>query len=102
MRGRSVAEAAAAPHLQGVLFDVVDRLWPVPFQEPREGPIGQELSSGLTARAVIRLVVGVDDSLHGRAAVGARLAELAVNGHVRTKGGDLCRKAIPRLTAQSV
>ena len=51
--------------------------------------VGEQLAAGLAARAVVGLVVGVDDALHRRAAVGAGLAEAAVHRHRRMERGHL-------------
>ena len=63
------------------------------MQQPRERPVREQLPSGLAAGAVVRLVLGVDDVLDGRAAVGAGLAVAAVDGHLGTEGGDFLREA---------
>src|SRR2546423_3502892 len=44
---------------------LVDRLRPVAMQQPRQGPIRQQASSGLATGTVIRLILCVDDTLHG-------------------------------------
>ena len=49
------------------------------------------LAAGLAARAVVGLVVGVDDALHRRAAVGAGQAEAAVHRHRRMERRHLRR-----------
>ena len=54
-------------------------------------------AAGLAARAVVGLVLGVDDALHRRAADGARLAEAAVHRHLRPERGDLLREAVAGL-----
>src|SRR5262249_3485888 len=56
------------------LLELLERLRPVRLEELREGAVREELALGLALRAVVRLVVAADDSLHGRAAVGAGLA----------------------------
>src|SRR4051812_39956693 len=71
------------------LFPIVDVARPVVFQEAREGAVGEYFAFRLAAWTVIRLVLGVDDALHRRAAHGARLAEAAMDRHVGTKGGHL-------------
>ncbi len=61
------------------------------FSSRDKRAVGEHLASGLAARAVVRLVVGVDDALHRRTAIGARQAEAAMHRHRRVKGGDLLR-----------
>ena len=58
------------------------------------------LPPGLTRRAVVGLVLGVDDALHRRAAHRARLAVAAVDRHVLAERGDLLGKAAVGLLAQ--
>ena len=50
--------------------------------------------------AVVGLVLGVDDALHRRAAVGAGLAEAAVHRHPVAEGRHLLREAVAGLGAQ--
>ena len=52
-------------------------------------PIGEQTAAGLTGRAVIGLVRGIDDALHRRSTVGAGLPVAAVNRHAFVKGGHL-------------
>src|SRR5258708_21126791 len=68
---------------------VVDRLRPVAVQQPRKRPVGEELAAGLAAGAVVRLILGIDDALHRRAADRAGLAGAPVHGHAFAKGRDL-------------
>src|SRR5256885_17132189 len=42
---------------------IINRLRPVPMQQSRERPVGEQLAAGLAARAVVRLVLCVDDAL---------------------------------------
>src|SRR5207253_4307313 len=56
--------------------------------------------SGLAAGAVIGFVFRVHDSLHGCATVGARLAEAAVDRHLRPEGSYLGWKSTSRFLAQ--
>ena len=55
-------------------------------------------------RAVVRLVLGVDDALHRRAAHRARLAVAAVHRHAVAERGDLLREAplAPRARSRSI
>src|SRR5687767_5847947 len=84
------------------LFDVIDRAWPILLQQPRERAVGEETAAGLTARAVVRLVVGVADALHGRAAHRTRLAEPAVHRHLRTERGDFFGETVADVGPQPV
>ena len=47
--------------------------------------VGEHAAAGLAARAVVGLVLGVDDALHGRPAHGTRLAVAAMHGHAFAK-----------------
>ena len=64
--------------------------------------IGEDAAAGLALRAVVRLVLRVDDALHGRAAVGAGLVVPAVHGHVGPERGDLVGPPVARLLDQLV
>src|SRR5258708_4426302 len=86
--------------LAGVRSDVVDRLGPVVLQEPRERTVGEQPAAGLAARAIVALVLRVDDPLHGRAAHGAGLLEAAVHRHLFAKRRHLLGKAVAGLGAQ--
>src|SRR5262245_29546587 len=67
----------SAPHL----LQLLEGLRPVRAQEPGEGPVRQQLPARLTGRAVVRLVLRVDDALYRRSAHGAGLLVLSVDGH---------------------
>src|SRR5581483_1610800 len=54
------------------------------------------------ARAVVGLVLRVDDPLDRGAADRARLPKTAVHGHAFPERGDLLRKAVARFFAQTV
>jgi hypothetical protein len=77
------------PSALRAVLELLDRLRPIGVEQPRERAIGEELAAGLAARAVVALVLGVDDVLHLRATRRAGLAELAVDGHLGPKGGHL-------------
>ena len=67
------------------------------FKQARQRAIGQDSAAGLAAGAVVRLAVGIADSLHRSAADRARLAEPAVHGHAGTKRSDTFGKAVAGL-----
>src|SRR5262245_51407098 len=80
-RAPPMCRQASAPifHRAGVssrarALQLVDAARPVVLEETRKRPIREQPAAGLTARAVVGLVLRVADALHGRAAVGARLA----------------------------
>src|SRR5262245_16251175 len=77
------------------LLQLLQRLGPVAPKELREGAVGEELAAGLALRAVVRFVVGVDDPLHRRPAVGARLPVTAMDRHPFAEGRDLLREGAP-------
>src|SRR5688572_32841435 len=93
-RGRGARQAGPA------LLELLERARPVLLEQPRQRPIGEQLAAGLAHRAVVRLVLGVDDTLHRRPAHRARLAELAVHRHLGPERGDLVGEAVADLGAE--
>src|SRR4029079_1906205 len=83
-------------------FEFVESLRPVPSEEARHRAVGEEPAAGLAARAVIRLILGVDDPLNRGAARGARLTIAAVHGHLGAEGRDLLGEARPGLRREAV
>src|SRR3989442_12868698 len=81
--------------------ELVDRSRPARFQEARQGAIGEDRACGLTARAIVRFVFGVDDALHGCAADRAWLSEFAVHRHLRTERRHPGRKILTGFGAQA-
>src|ERR1035438_8388664 len=71
-------------------------------QQAREAAVGQHLSAGLAAGAVVRLVVGIADALDFLAAARARKAEAAMHGHLLAKSSHLLRESDKRFGAQPV
>src|SRR5678810_509334 len=51
--------ASASP-----LLELLETLRPVLLEQPRQRAVGEQAAFGLAGRAVVRLVVGVDDALH--------------------------------------
>src|SRR5712664_2530672 len=82
------------------LFELVDRARPARLEQARERAVGEDLAAGLAARAVVGLVVRVDDTLDRRAAHRAGFAKSSVHRHDLAKGGDFLRKIRARLLAQ--
>src|SRR5256885_8923736 len=80
----------------------VDRLRPILFEQARQRAVGEELTVGLAARTIVGLVVGVADTLDGRAADGARFSKFSVHGHFVAEGGDLRREIASRLRSQTI
>ena len=72
---------------RAALVQLVEAPGPVLLEEPRQRPVRQEAPLGLAGRAVVRLVVGVDDALDLRAAHRTGLAELAVDGEFGAEAG---------------
>ena len=64
---------------------------PIALQEARERAVGEDPSLRLAARAVVALVLGVDDPLHGCEADRARLAELSMDRKAGAERSDLAR-----------
>ena len=75
---------------------------PVVFQQARQRAVGEDPASGLASWTVVRLIVGVADSLHGRTAHGTGFPEPAVHRHPRTERGHLLGEAVARLGAQAI
>src|SRR5688572_31109982 len=63
-------------------FQLLDRAGPVVAQQSRQGPVGKDAAPGLAARAVVHLVLRESHALDGGAAVGAGLAEAAVDREI--------------------
>src|SRR5436305_11157402 len=80
----------------------VDRLRPILFEQARQRAVGEELTVGLAARTIIGLVVGVADTLDGRAADRARFSEFSVDGHLVAERGDLGREIAGRFRSQTI
>ena len=78
---RIIARRSAA--LEG--FEFVERARPIGAEQPREAAVGKELAAGLAGRTVVGFVIGVSNTLNGRAATRTRLAKAAVNGHFGTE-----------------
>ena len=60
-RALGSAFAPATGHEPLQLFQA---LRPIGLEQPRKRPVGEKPTPGLTGRAVVRLVPGVDDALH--------------------------------------
>src|SRR4030095_14805999 len=84
------------------LFHFLESARPIGLEQHRERAVGEETAVGLAAGAVVRLVLGVYDALHRRAADRAGLAEAAMDGHLRPEGCDLLGQAVPGLLAQTL
>ena len=63
------------------LFEFVERPGPVAAHQARERSVREQAPARLACRAVVALVIGVGDALHGRAASRARPPEPAVDRH---------------------
>ena len=99
---RALTAGRRAVSARGVLplLHLLEALRPVAVEKAREGPVREELAARLARRAVVRLVVCVDDALDFRPAGGARLAVLAVHGHLRPEGGHLLGELLAGVPAQ--
>ena len=91
-------------HLRGLteFFQFLDAARPVGLEQPGEGAVGKQFAAGLATRAVVALVVRVDDALHQGRAHRAGLPVLAVHRHPRVERGHLLRKRCPTLRAQEL
>ena len=83
-------------------LEVFESLGPVALEQSGERSVGEQAPLVLALRAVVALPIRVADALHRRAAVGAGLLVLAVDGHFRAEGGDLLREPVPHLSGQVV
>ena len=106
-RAELVESETAPPPVDGsprptalALLELLERPRPVAVQQPRQRAVGEQPAAGLAARAVVGLVLGVDDALHRRAADRAGLAEAAVHRHPRAERRDLLGEAVADLGAQ--
>ena len=95
--GRALAAAAPLARLE-----LLERARPVAVQEPRQRAIGEQSAAGLAGRAVVRLVLGIDDALHGRAAAGAGLTVAAVHRHAVAKRRHLLGETRARLGTEAL
>ena len=100
-RAASIADRARSNRTAGSL-QLVDVARPARLQQPRQRAVRQHAAAGLAARAVVRLVVGIDDALHRRAAHGAGLAVAAVHRHVVAERRHLLPESRAGLGAQPV
>ena len=75
---------------------------PIVLQQPGQRTIGEETPFGLTARAVVRLVLAPDDSLNGSAAIRTWLSEPAVDAHALVKRRHFFWKRVARLSLQAL
>src|SRR6185436_4148571 len=73
---------------------VVDALRPIVLQQPRKGPVGKELSARLAARAVVGLILGIDDPLNRRIAHRTGLAVAPMHRHSLPESRDLLGKPL--------
>src|SRR5688500_1188222 len=76
-------------HVADLGFQLLDRAGPVVAQEAGEGTVGEDAAPGLATRAVVHLVLRESHALNGGAAVGAGLAESAVDGEIGAEGGHV-------------
>ena len=67
----------------------IDRTRPVVLEQPGQRAIRQDAVLGLTARAIVGLILGIADALHRRATDQAWLPKAPVHGHL----GAECRNA---------
>src|SRR3972149_2394868 len=84
------------------LLELFQTLRPVFSQQARERAVREELSAGLAARAVVRLVLGVGDPLNGSRAHGTGLPVPAVDRHFRPERRYLLRELVAGFRAQLI
>ena len=83
------------PELRRCRLKIIEMSRPIILEQARQRAVGQDSAVRLAAGAVVGLVVGVADPLHGRTADGTGLAKPAVHGHAGTKRGHLLGPASP-------
>src|SRR5262245_52869663 len=94
--------AAPSPALGAApsLFQLLEGARPVLLEQAGQRPVGEELATRLAARAVVGLVLGVDDPLDGGPAHRAWLPVAAVDRHRGMERGHVLGKALPRLAPE--
>lgn len=92
----------AVSSLPHAVLELLERTRPVLLQQAGEGAVGEKPSAGLTGRAVVGLVSGIDDSLDRRAAHGTGLAMAPVHGHLVVERSDPFGELLSRLAPQPV
>src|SRR5580692_1254379 len=93
-----VARRSAA--LEG--FEFVEGARPVGAEQPRQAAVGEDFAACLAGGTVVGFVVGVSNTLNGRAATRAGLAEAAVDCHFRTECSDAFGKLFSGLGGEAV
>src|SRR5262245_884044 len=84
------------------LLELLERARPVVPQETRQRTVREHPPPCLAARAVVGLVLRVDDALDGRATGRARLSIATVDGHAVAECGHALREAAGRLSSKAV
>src|ERR1700675_222031 len=96
-----LSSGSCRPRRAGLaLFHRLERPRPVALEQARERAVGEKPAARLAARAVVDLVLGVNDTLHRRAAHRAGLAIAAVHGHPLAKRGDVLGKSLDRVAGE--
>lgn len=78
-------------------FQFFEGARPVLSQQSGESSVGQKSPSGLAGWAIIRFILGVDNSLNWRPAFRTRFAETAMYRHLVPESRDLFRKVSLRV-----
>src|SRR5262249_53366143 len=84
-----------------VQLPLIQAAGPILLQQTREGAIRKEAAFCLACGAVVTLVFGINNPLHRCSAYWTRLAEAAVNGHLRPEGRDFGRELLSCIFLQS-
>src|SRR5437016_12875607 len=81
-------------------FQLLQRPRPILVQQSRQAAVREHSAAGLAYGTVIGFVGRVANALHLRAATWARLPVLAMHGHLRPEGRNLCGTLSSRPLAQ--
>src|SRR6516162_3229681 len=74
---------------------------PIVLEQPAQRAVVEDLAACLAFRAVIRLILCINDALHGRTADGARMAEATMHSHAFPKCSYTFGETVARFAAQS-
>lgn len=83
-------------------FQLLNGAWPVRPEETGQLAIGEDLATGLAARAVVGLAVGVLDALYRRLALRTGLSVAPMRRHLLAEGGHLLGESIRRFQPQTL
>jgi len=83
-------------------FQFIQGSWPVLSKESGQATVCQHFASGLTLSAVVRLVIGIANTLHRLATSWTGLAKPSMYRHIFPKRRDLLWEVFTRFRLKSV